>query len=213
VDVLIVDDYSGDGTPDWTKAQPEYDQKLFLIQRPGKQGLGSAYFQAFGWALEKNYDYIVQMDADLSHDPHQIPELIDLARNGADLVLASRYLQGVRILNWPLRRLLLSKCASLYVRAFTGMPVTDPTGGFKCWRRELLKRFDFGWIRSTGYGFQIEMSFIAWKLGARIVEVATIFEGRHAGSSKMSPDIAREAFWLVLRLAFSGGVVRRRHIK
>lgn len=202
--LLVVDDASGDGTPAWLKQQPEFDRALFLIERPGKQGLGSAYLQGFKWALEREYDVIVQMDADLSHDPASLPDLLLAENQGADLVLGSRYINGVRVLNWPLERLCLSVAAAHYVRLITGMPFTDPTGGYKCWRRELLTAFDFSCIRSTGYAFQIEMTHTAWRLGAEIVDVPIIFEDRQAGTSKMSAGIAREAVWEVLRLGLKG---------
>jgi len=215
--MVIVDDFSSDGTPDWVRSQPQFQKQLFLIERPSKLGLGTAYLKGFQWALENHYDYILQMDADLSHDPHQVPELLKIATdNGADLVLASRYLRGVRILNWPIARLLLSKTASLYVRVLTGMPYTDPTGGFKCWSRSLLEKYDFACIRSVGYAFQIEMTYIAWKLGAQIIEVPTVFEGRHAGSSKLSSiSIVTEGIRLVLQLALKGSssIKHRRNTK
>jgi len=201
--LLIVDDASGDGTPAWVKSQPQFGKELFLIERPAKLGLGTAYLDGFRWALTRPFEFIVQMDADLSHDPAAIPQLLAAAAE-ADLVLTSRYLPGGGISNWPRRRLLLSRSAACYVQLLTRMPFTDPTGGYKCWRRSLLEKFDFAEIESTGYGFQIEMTHIAWRLGARIVEVPIVFEGRHAGLSKMSGPIAREAFWEVIRLAFSG---------
>lgn len=202
--LLVVDDASGDGTPGWIMQQPEFGKTLFLIERPGKQGLGSAYLHGFKWALERDYDAIVQMDADLSHDPTSLPDLLFAQNNGADLVLGSRYINGVRVLNWPLNRLCLSVAAAHYVKLITGMPFTDPTGGYKCWRRELLAAFDFSQVRSTGYAFQIEMTHTAWRLGAEIDEVPIIFEDRQAGTSKMSSGIAREAVWQVLRLGLKG---------
>jgi dolichol-phosphate mannosyltransferase len=203
--LLVVDDASQDGTPGWVQSQPQFGRQLFLLERPAKLGLATAYLDGFRWALGKPYDLIVQMDADLSHDPASIATLVDASRE-ADLILGSRYLNGVRVLNWPIGRLVLSLSAAHYVRLLTGMPFTDPTSGYKCWRRELLEKFDFTKIRSTGYGFQIEMTHIAWRLGARIVEAPIIFEGRRAGLSKFSGPIAREAFWRVLRLACQGRV-------
>jgi dolichol-phosphate mannosyltransferase len=202
--VLLVDDASGDGTPEWVRGQPDYEQSLFLIERPGKRGLASAYLSGFQWGLDEGYDVIVQMDADLSHDPASIPDLLFEENKGSDLVLGSRYLDGVRVLNWPLNRLFLSVGAAQYVRWMTRMPFTDPTGGFKCWKRELLEAFDFGDVHSSGYAFQIEMTHTAWRLGAQIAEVPIIFEDRRAGSSKMTGRIAREAVWQVLRLGLKG---------
>jgi dolichol-phosphate mannosyltransferase len=201
--LLIVDDASGDGAPAWVRSQPQFEKDLFLIERPAKFGLATAYLDGFRWALARPFEFIVQMDADISHDPAAIPGLLQAAAE-ADLVLTSRYLPGGLIRNWPKRRLLLSRSAAQYVRLLTRMPFTDPTGGFKCWRRDLLEKFDFAEIQSTGYGFQIEMTHIAWRLGARIVEIPIVFEGRHAGLSKMSGPIAREAFWEVIRLALRG---------
>lgn len=212
--LLVVDDASGDGTPEWVRGQESFGSALFLIERAGKQGLGTAYLDGFRWALERDYDVIVQMDADLSHDPASVPDLLLAESGGADLVLASRYLDGVRVLNWPLERLCLSVAAAHYVKWVTGMPFTDPTGGFKCWRRELLAAFDFSKIRSTGYSFQVEMTHTAWRLGAAIEEVPIIFEDRHAGTSKMSSGIAREAVWQVLRLGLKGRLCGNpRHFK
>lgn len=208
--LLVIDDASGDGTPEWVCEHEAFEKSLFLIERPGKQGLASAYLTGFKWGLECGYDVIAQMDADLSHDPSSLVDLLFAQNNGADLVLASRYLDGVRVLNWPLKRLCLSVAAAQYVRIVTGMPFTDPTGGYKCWRRELLSAFDFSKIRSNGYAFQIEMTHIAWRLGANIVEVPIIFEDRHAGASKMSAQIAREAVWQVLRMGLKRGKLKRK---
>ena len=207
--LLVVDDASGDGTPEWVRNHAHFGESLFLIERPGKQGLASAYLSGFSWALERDYDVIVQMDADLSHDPASVPDLLLAESGGADLVLASRYLDGVRVLNWPLERLCLSVMAAHYVKIVTGMPFTDPTGGFKCWRRDLLHAFDFSAIRSSGYSFQVEMTHTAWRFGAEIAEVPIIFEDRHAGDSKMSSSIAREAVWQVLRLGVKGRFARK----
>jgi dolichol-phosphate mannosyltransferase len=200
--ILVVDDASGDGTPEWLGRQAGYGERLFLIARPGKLGLGTAYLAGFRWALERAYAHTVQIDADLSHNPSDIPRLLDRLRQGAALAVATRYRDGVRVLNWPAGRLALSLAAAAFVRAVTGLPSTDPTGGFKAWSGPALAQFDFDRIESNGYAFQIEMTYTAWRLGLRIDEVPIIFEGRHAGESKMSPAIAREAFWTVLRLSW-----------
>ncbi len=210
--VLIVDDASGDQTPAWVRNHPLYEQQLFLIARSAKLGLGTAYREGFRWGLQRAYQIMVQMDADLSHDPAAIPPMLDENEKGNDLVLASRYFKGVRVLNWPIGRLFLSMAAAQYVKLITRLPFTDPTGGFRSWRRELLGKFDFTRIRSNGYSFQIEMLYIAWSLNAAITEIPIIFEERHAGSSKMSEQIAREACWEVLRLGLQGkNGIRKKH--
>jgi dolichol-phosphate mannosyltransferase len=199
--VLIVDDASGDGTPEWVRQQAQFNQSLFLLERSGKKGLGTAYLEGFRWALERDYSFVAQMDADLSHDPAHLIRFETALKEGADLVLGSRYRDGVRVLNWPISRLLLSLGAALYVRWITRMPFTDPTSGFKAFRREALKKLDRSAITATGYGFQIEVTHWFWCHDFRISEVPIVFEGRHLGSSKMSGGIAREALGLVLRLA------------
>jgi dolichol-phosphate mannosyltransferase len=201
--ILIIDDASQDGTPAWVRHHARFNSQIFLVERSSKLGLGSAYIQGFEWALERTYEFIIQMDADLSHDPATLPLFLNAIQT-SDLVLSSRYLDGVRVLNWPVSRLLLSMGAASYVRLITGMPFTDPTGGFKCWRRDLLKKFNFSRIRSNGYGFQVEMTYIAWSLNASIVEVPIIFGGRHAGASKMSGQIMQEGLWRVFQLALTG---------
>jgi dolichol-phosphate mannosyltransferase len=211
--VLIADDDSGDGAPAYIKSRPEYGSRLFLVERHTKEGLARAYLAGFEWALQKNYDYILQMDADLSHDPLDLPKLLERAAQGDDLVLASRYCDGVRVLNWTISRLLLSLGASFYVRLFTRMPFTDPTGGFKCYRAGLLQKIVGRKIVSQGYAFQIETLFWAWKLRGKISEVPIIFGQRKNGASKMSGWIAVEASWQVirislLRLGLKAGLVR-----
>lgn len=200
--VLIADDYSGDGAPEYVKSRPEYGSQLFLVERRTKEGLARAYFAGFEWALQKNYDYILQMDADLSHDPLDLPRLLERAAQGDDLVLASRYCDGIRVLNWEISRLLLSLWASFYVRMLTRMPFTDPTGGFKCYRAALLRKIVAKKIVSQGYAFQIETLFWAWMLQGKISEVPIIFGQRKNGASKMSHAIAVEASWQVVRIAF-----------
>jgi dolichol-phosphate mannosyltransferase len=200
-DLLLVDDVSGDGTGAWVRSRPEYGTRLFLIERDGKRGLGTAYIEGFRWALARDYRFIFEMDADLSHDPKMIARMRRRLAAGDDVVVGSRYLGGVRILNWPISRLLLSLCAAQYVRLLTGLPATDPTSGFKGFRREVLETIDLGAIRSTGYAFQIEGIFLAWWHGYRLGEVPIVFEDRHAGTSKMSHRIAFEALVEVPRLA------------
>ncbi|MDK3160244.1 polyprenol monophosphomannose synthase [Kamptonema cortianum] len=199
--LLFVDDASQDGTPDLIKSHHDFGRKLFLIERPRKMGLGTAYVTGFKWALQRDYDTIFEMDADLSHDPHELPRFLEQIAQGYDLVIGSRYIHGVRVLNWPIDRLFLSLGAAQYVRLITGLPITDPTGGFKCFRRKVLEQIDLDAIRSNGYSFQIELSYQAWLAGFKIKEIPITFEDRHNGTSKMSPQIAREAFWMVWKLA------------
>jgi dolichol-phosphate mannosyltransferase len=201
LNVLIADDYSGDGSPEYLKSRPEYGSKLFLLERNTKEGLARAYLAGFDWALQRPYDYILQMDADLSHDPVDLPKLLEQAAKGDDLVLASRYYHGVRVLNWEISRLLLSLGASFYVRVLTRMPFMDPTGGFKCYQAELLRQILKKKIVSQGYAFQIETLFWAWILGGKISEVPIIFGQRKNGASKMSGGIAVEASWQVIRIS------------
>ncbi|HEX4138714.1 MAG TPA: polyprenol monophosphomannose synthase, partial [Candidatus Methylacidiphilales bacterium] len=173
--LLLVDDASGDGTPDWVRAQPQYGQQLFILERKGKLGLGTAYLAGFAWVIERHRTEpccaVVQMDADLSHKPESVPELLAAIERGADLVLATRYREGVRVTNWPLRRLVLSLGAAKYVRWVTGMPFSDPTGGFKAFRPEKLAELELSRVRSDGYAFQIEITYAAWRQGWKIVEV------------------------------------------
>jgi len=199
--ILFVDDNSPDGSGRLADALGQADPRVHVLHKQDKQGLGRAYIAGFKWALERRYRYIFEMDADFSHNPAELPKFIKIAAN-ADLILGSRYINGIRIVNWPLSRLILSKGASLYVRLLTGMPFSDPTGGYKCFRREVLEAINLDRIRSNGYSFQIEMTHTAWKLGFRIVEVPIIFEDRHSGQSKMNAAIVREALGMVLRLRF-----------
>ena len=197
--LLIIDDNSPDKTYDIVTEMSLKNSNIFLIKRPRKNGLGTAYLEGFEWAIKKEYNYVVQMDADLSHDPGDISKLINnLDEN--DLVIGSRYIQGVSVVNWPIRRLLLSYGANLYSRIITGMPIKDSTGGFKAWRLDLLKKIDFRRVKSQGYSFQIEMNYRAWLLKARIIEESIIFVDRTIGESKMSKTIMYEAIWMVWRL-------------
>ena len=200
-DILIIDDNSPDGTADIVKnLQPSFPN-LHILERPGKLGLGTAYITGFKWALGKNYKHIFEMDADFSHDPRDLVRLYKACEeNGADVAIGSRYISGVNVVNWPLTRVLMSYGASIYVRIVTGMRVMDTTAGFKCYKREVLENIKPELIRSVGYGFQIEMKFIAWKLGYKIIEVPIIFTDRKLGASKMSGGIFNEALWGVLRM-------------
>jgi dolichol-phosphate mannosyltransferase len=200
-DILIIDDNSPDGTADIVKSlQPSFPN-LYLIERPGKLGLGTAYITGFKWALEKDYSFIYEMDADFSHDPRDLVRLYRTCNdNGADLAIGSRYISGVNVVNWPLSRVIMSYMASIYVRMITGMKIMDTTAGFKCYRREVLENIRPEHIKSVGYGFQIEMKFSAWKLGYKIVEIPIIFTDRKLGASKMSGGIFNEALWGVLRM-------------
>lgn len=198
--LLVVDDASPDGTGALAEALARREPRLHVLHRKGKEGLGRAYVAGFRWALARDYDRILQMDADFSHDPKDLPCLL-AASAEADLVLGSRYINGVRVLNWPLPRLMLSYGAGIYVRLLTRLPVMDPTGGYKCFRREVLESIALGTIAAEGYGFQIEVTHAAWRRGFRIRELPIVFADRTAGQSKMSLAIAREAVFLVLRLA------------
>ena len=199
LEVTVVDDNSPDGTADAVNTLAGEDGRVHVLSRPAKMGLGSAYVAGFKYSLQKDADLIFEMDADFSHDPAAIPEFVAAAVD-ADLVLGSRYLTGVTVVNWPLRRLILSYSANLYTRLVTGMPVHDATGGFKCFRREVLESIDLDSVRSDGYSFQIEMSYKCWKKGFRIVEIPITFTDRRVGVSKMSKKIIWEAVGLVWRL-------------
>ncbi len=207
VDLLVVDDNSPDGTGKVAEELAAKEPRIHVLHRPEKNGLGRAYCAGFAWALERDYEFIFEMDGDLSHNPDDVPRFLEAAR-GADLVLGSRYCDGIRVINWPLPRLLLSKAAAKYVRIITGMPFTDPTGGFKCFRRRALQAIDFQNVRSNGYSFQIEITHKLWRQAFRIVEVPIIFTDRFQGSSKMSGKIVREAFLMVWRLWFQNRLRR-----
>lgn len=201
LDVLIVDDNSPDGTGEIVKKLGEENPRIHLIQREGKQGLGTAYVRGFKYAIERAYDFIIQMDADFSHDPSEIKNLMTAIAD-YDLVLGSRYIAGVNVVNWPLSRLLLSYFANLYTRLITRMPIKDSTGGFKCFRRAVLEAIQLDNVKSDGYAFQIEINFKAWKKNFRIKEIPIVFVDRIAGSSKMSKRIIREAALMVWKLKF-----------
>ena len=196
LEVLVVDDNSPDGTGALADQLSGAFARVHVLHRQAKEGLGKAYLAGFGWGLERGYDRLLEMDADFSHDPKFLPALIAAADN-ADLALGSRYKSGVNVVNWPMSRLLLSYFANAYVRWVTGLPLTDATGGFKCFRREVLEALPLERIRSNGYAFQIEMSFRAWRKKFRLVEVPIVFTDRVEGSSKMSKAIVREAVWMV----------------
>jgi dolichol-phosphate mannosyltransferase len=200
LDLLVVDDGSPDGTGAIVDAIREREPRVNVLHRPNKMGLGTAYLAGFRWALDAGYAYIFEMDADFSHDPAHLPSFLE-AIEGADLVLGSRYRHGkVTVVNWPISRLMLSYSANMYARAVTGLQLWDSTGGFKCFRREVLEAIDLTSVKSNGYAFQIEMSFRAWKRGFRIVEIPIVFTDRSEGESKMSKRIVREAVWMVWRL-------------
>ena len=202
VNILFVDDNSPDGTADLVKKIQKEKKQVHLLSRSGKMGLGTAYLAGFKYAIGKGYDYIFEMDADFSHDPKEIPVFLKTIAD-YDLVLGSRYIKGVNVVNWPLRRLLLSYFANVYTRVITGLPVNDATGGFKCFRREVLESLDFDKVKSNGYAFQIELSFKAWQNGFRIKEIPIIFIDRIAGVSKLSKSIMWEAVFLVWKLRFN----------
>ena len=197
--LLVVDDNSPDKTAEKVKELQQLYPNLHLEERPGKAGLGTAYLFGFQWALDRHFEAIVQMDADLSHDPKDVPRLVAELENH-DLVIGSRYVEGVSVVNWPIRRLILSYSANLYSRIITGMPINDATGGFKAWRGSLLDTIRLEKVRSQGYSFQIEMNFRAWRLEASIKEETIIFVDRTIGESKMSKSIMYEAIWMVWRL-------------
>jgi dolichol-phosphate mannosyltransferase len=204
IDVLIVDDGSPDGTGEIADGIAETNPRVHAIHRAGKLGLGTAYVAGFRWALERDFQFIFEMDADFSHSPEAIPAFLDAIQD-ADLVLGSRYQNGqVNVVNWPMSRLFLSYSANIYARRVTGLEVHDATGGFKCFRRRVLESINLGDVRSNGYAFQIEMTFRAWKKGFRIVEIPIVFVDRTKGASKMSKRIVREAVWMVWRLRWWG---------
>jgi dolichol-phosphate mannosyltransferase len=199
LDVLVIDDNSPDRTGDMVERMAGANPRIHLVRRPGKQGLGTAYVAGFRYALEHAYDYCFEMDSDFSHPPEKIPEMIGLLRD-YDLVIGSRYCDGVSVVNWPMKRLLLSFAACTYARVMTGCPVRDLTAGFKAYRTDMLRRLDLGALKEDGYGFQIEVVFNIWRRGGRIKETPIVFTERRAGVSKMSKRIIRRAFFLVLRL-------------
>lgn len=201
IEILIVDDNSPDGTAALVRDVMKENPLVHMIEREGKMGLGTAYVAGFRYALEHGYDFVLEMDADFSHSPKEIPNFLKRIQD-ADLVLGSRYVGGVRILNWPIQRLLLSYTANVYTRIITGLPLTDATGGFKCFRRKVLEAIDLDRIKSNGYAFQIEMSFKTWKKGFRIAEIPIIFMDRRSGVSKMSKKIVHEAFFMLWELRF-----------
>jgi dolichol-phosphate mannosyltransferase len=199
IDILIIDDNSPDGTANIIKRiQVEQPTRLYMLERSGKLGLGTAYIAGFKWALNKHYEYIFEMDADFSHNPDDLVLLYNACSNGADLAIGSRYKSGVNVVNWPMGRVLMSYLASKYVRFITGMKISDTTAGFKCYTRKVLERIDFENIKFKGYAFQIEMKFTIWKMGFKIEEVPIIFTDRKAGASKMSGGIFNEAIWGVI---------------
>lgn len=199
--VLIIDDNSPDGTAkEVDQLINKYPGRLFLQTRPGKLGLGTAYIAGFKWALKNNYEYIVEMDADFSHKPSDLPRLLQACQNGADVVIGSRYVKNGNVEDWPLNRILLSKGASLYVRMITGMPVKDTTAGFVCYKRKVLETIDLDKIKFIGYAFQIELKFAAWKCGFRLMEIPITFKDREKGISKMSSGIFKEAVYGVIKM-------------
>lgn len=201
--VLIVDDGSPDGTADIVRhLMEENPERLFLLEREGKLGLGTAYIAGFRWALDRGYEAIFEMDCDFSHNPDDLVRLVAAMEEGADVVVGSRYVKGVNVVDWPMRRLLLSYCASRYVKIVTRMPVRDATAGFVGYRADVLRAIDLDRVKMKGYGFQIEMKYTAWRKGFDIREVSIIFRDRTAGTSKMSGSIFGEAFWGVLGLRF-----------
>lgn len=200
-DVLVVDDNSPDGTAEIVKhKQSVQSSRIFLLERSGKQGLGTAYLAGFEWALKNSYDFIFEMDADFSHNPADLENLLKCCEDGADMAVGSRYKCGVNVVNWPIGRVIMSYFASRFVRLVTRMPINDATAGFVCYKSAALKAIDFNAIAMRGYGFQIEMKYTAWRLGFKIEEVSIIFTDRTLGTSKMSSGIFGEAFWGVLKL-------------
>ncbi len=199
--LLIVEDNSPDGTAAIVKKlQKEFPDRLHLLERKGKLGLGTAYIAGFRWALQDGYEYICEMDCDFSHNPDDLERLWQAVYDGADLAIGSRYISGINVINWPLGRVLMSYFASQYVRIVTGMNVMDTTAGFKCYRRKVLETINLDRIKMIGYGFQIEMKFTAYKLGFKIIEVPIVFTDRKEGTSKMSGGIFNEAFWGVIKM-------------
>ena len=214
VDLLIVDGNSPDGTGKAADELAAEHPEIHVLHETKKSGLGRAYIAGFKWALERGYEFVFEMDGDISHNPDEMPQFLDVAeKQNADLVLGSRYTGGVRVLNWPLKRLLLSRCAGIYVWAITGMPFTDPTGGYKCFRRRALQSINLDAVNSDGYSFQIEMTHRLWRDGFRIVEVPITFTERVEGRSKLTRHIITEAFWMVWRLWLQNFFRRRPRVK
>src|SRR5271170_4135934 len=212
VDVLVVDDNSPDGTGKVADELAATHSQLHVLHRAGKEGLGRAYIAGFKLALEHGYEFIFEMDCDFSHNPDDIPAFLEAIKD-ADLVLGSRYVGGIRVINWPLGRLMLSRFAGKYVKLVTGMPFSDPTGGYKCFRRRALQALNLDTVRSNGYSFQIELTHKLWRQGFKIVEVPIIFTERTQGHSKMAGGIVNEAFWLVWRLWLQNGLRRSPRVK
>ena len=200
--ILIIEDGSPDGTASIVKRlQGEFPERLFMIERKGKLGLGTAYLTGFKWSIEQGYDYIFEMDADFSHNPEDVPRLYEAcSKDGADLAIGSRYCNGISVINWPIGRVIMSYYASVYVRTVLGMKVYDTTAGFKCYRRRVLETIDLDRVKMKGYGFQIEMKYTAWRLGLRLGEVSIVFTERREGASKMSGGIFKEALFGVMKL-------------
>lgn len=207
VDLLVVDDNSPDGTGKIADELAAKHPQIHVLHRAEKNGLGRAYCAGFAWALEKGYDFIMEMDGDFSHNPNDIPKFLEAIQT-ADLALGSRYSNGIRVINWPLGRLMLSLGAAKYVQIITGMPFTDPTGGFKCFSRRALQSIDLNAVRSNGYSFQIELTHKIWRQGMKVAEVPIIFTDRFQGTSKMSGKIVREALWVVWSLWLQNGLRR-----
>ena len=212
VDLLVVDDNSPDGTGTLADELAAKHPQIHALHRAGKEGLGRAYIAGFKWALDHGYEFIFEMDCDFSHNPDDIPAFLEAAKD-ADLVLGSRYVGGIRVINWPLGRLMLSRFAGKYVALVTGMPFSDPTGGYKCFRRRALQGLDLDKIQCFGYGFQIELTNKLWRQGFKIVEVPIVFTERTHGQSKMAGGIINEAFWLVWRLWLQNGLRRSPRVK
>ncbi len=207
VNILFVDDNSPDGTGKILDKMAAKDKRIEVIHKESKLGLGRAYISGFKETLKKDYKLIISMDSDLSHNPIEIPNLIKASEN-ADLILGSRYIDGIRIINWPLNRLILSKMASLYIRTITGIPIADPTGGYRCYKREALEAIDLESIMSNGYSFLVEMSYRIWMKGFKLKEIPITFEDRRSGYSKLSMHIFFESLWIVWKLSFQHGFRR-----